>query len=71
VIVVRPNGGQGRETVLAEKLRFSKKLILFIMHVAHERPQPTPTAQRDERIRQRYAQGETLSDLAREYGISP
>ncbi|MDK3160759.1 helix-turn-helix domain-containing protein [Kamptonema cortianum] len=26
---------------------------------------------RNERIRQRYATGEALSDLAREYGISP
>jgi len=64
-------GEQGRDTVLAGNMRSSKQLILFIVYYERDRNPVLTTGQRDTRIRERYSQGEALSDLARNYGISP
>jgi Mor family transcriptional regulator len=49
----------------------AKKLVLFIIYGDRERPPIITNEDRDTRIRQRYASGDGLSDLARAYGISP
>ena len=69
------NGASGRETVHLDNLRLAKQIILYVtFRDAHD---PVPVQQRiykEERnrvIRTRHAAGEGLSDLAREYQISP
>ena len=70
-----PNGASGRETVHLDNLRLAEQIILYVtFRNAHA---PVPVQQRiskEERnsiIRARHAAGEGLSDLAREYEISP
>ena len=49
----------------------AKKLILFVTYYEHDYTDKLTVAERDALIRERHAQGETISDLAREYDISP
>ena len=70
-----PNGASGRETVHLDNLRLAEQIILYVtFRDVHD---PVPVQQRihkEERnrlIRARHAAGEGLSDLAREYEISP
>ena len=70
-----PNGASGRETVHLDTLRLAEQIILYVtFRNAHD---PVPVQQRiykEERNRiicTRHAAGEGLSDLAREYQISP
>jgi Mor family transcriptional regulator len=44
--------------------------LLFALYHTYNQYVPQTNAQRDTRIRERYAAGETISDLARAYGVS-
>jgi Mor transcription activator family protein len=66
------NGLSALETYLElGGLHHAIQLFLFLIHYDQDFTPRTTTRQRDEQIRQRHMNGETLSDLAREYGISP
>jgi DNA-binding MarR family transcriptional regulator len=47
------------------------QLLLFISYCGHDTLPKLTTNQRDQTIRERYRRGERISDLAREFGISP
>lgn len=64
------NGAPGLETVLNRQMQTAKSLILFILYLDLE-PTRFSNAQCDRVIRRRYAEGESISDLARSYRISP
>ena len=70
-----PNGTSRRETVHLDNLHLAEQIILYVtFRNAHD---PVPVQQRiykegrNRVIRARHAAGEGLSDLAREYEISP
>ncbi|MBK9745787.1 MAG: recombinase family protein [Chloroflexi bacterium] len=65
-----PNGALGLETVLSPIFQIAKPLMLFILYLDVETAKSSNT-QRDEAIRCRYAKGESISDLARAYDITP
>ena len=70
-----PNGASGRETVHLENLRLAKQILLYVVfRNAHDPVVVQQRIYKEERnrlIRTRHAAGEGLSDLAREYEISP
>ena len=64
-----PNGALGLDTVLNQNRQLAKPLILFSLYLNLEIQKPS-NAQRDQTIRIRYTEGETISDLARTYRLS-
>ena len=70
-----PNGASGRETVHLDNLRLAEQIILYVtFRNAHDPVAVQQRIYKEERnrlIRARHAAGEGLSDLAREYEISP
>jgi hypothetical protein len=66
-----PNGGAGRKTV-PERLADAVRKILGTFHaISASHVDTIDSVQRDCTIRDRYSRGETLSALAREFGLSP
>jgi hypothetical protein len=67
-----PNGLPALETYLEfGGINRAKQLFLFLTYYEHDFSYQLSTPQRDQKIRERYKRGERISDLAREYGISP
>jgi Mor family transcriptional regulator len=52
-------------------LKCAKQLILFLAYYEQDSIPKLTTHQRNQQIQERYKQGERISDLARQYGISP
>lgn len=65
-----PNGAQGRKTILGRDLFSAKKLLLFIHYYEWIANPPFTLKDRNTLIRTRHADGESISRLALEYGIS-
>jgi hypothetical protein len=67
-----PNGASVSGTYLEPGgIIRAKTLILFVIYYELDFTPRLTTQQRDQIIRDRYSRGEAISDLAREYGISP
>lgn len=49
----------------------ARQLLLFISYYEHDNLPRLTTNQRDQAIRDRYKNGERITDLAHEHGISP
>ena len=52
-------------------LNNAKQLCLFLVYYEQDFTPRLTTQQRDQQLLERYNRGERISDLAREYGISP
>ena len=50
---------------------YAIQLFLAIFYSDLDQPQRLTTKQRNEQLRKRFANGERISDLAREFGITP
>lgn len=50
---------------------YATQLLLAVFYREHNKSPQLTTRQRNEQLRARVANGERISDLAREYGISP
>jgi hypothetical protein len=67
-----PNGLSPHETYLEfGGVTDAKNLYLFLIYYDHDFTPRLTTAQRNNLIRERYAAGEKISELARAFGISP
>ena len=64
-----PNGAQARKTIPAS-VTDAKQLILFVTYYERDTKPQLTTADRDNLIRVRYANGEAVTNLAKDYGIS-
>lgn len=62
-------GATGHEAVFLKQIHFSTQLILFMVY--YERDQnAVMTLPRNAQIQTLYANGNSLADIAREYGLS-
>jgi hypothetical protein len=67
-----PNGLPALEMYLEfGGLNHAKQLILFLTYYDRDVTPRLTIQKRNQNIRQRYTNGEAISDLAREYGITP
>lgn len=69
-LVDDPTEVSGRESVPTFDLPTAKQILLFVLYDARSEHRSQGNTERDARIRGRCEAGETISDLAREYGVS-
>ena len=66
-----PNGAWSPNTIPGRRVAESTQILLFIAYDANTPEKSLTTSERNKRIVALYRAGESISDLAREYGISP
>jgi hypothetical protein len=65
------NGTSPHNTIPYGSIAFAKKVILFVAYFERDNSPKLTIKERNAQICKRYAAGETLSDLACEFGLSP
>ena len=66
-----PNRVQALTTIRDQEIELAKRLLLFVTYYELDVTESLSTRDRNAIIRTRYFEGEPMSTLAKEFGISP